>query len=74
MSTSQAYPSQVARSPQVVFLQVDPTKMISYVVLLPDGTTLTSTASVINDTWAGAAGAVTLIVPKISESIYIEGI
>ena len=58
-------------TPQVVFLQVDPDK--TCYVVLPNGTVLTSTASVINDTWAGAAGAVTLIVPKISESIYIEG-
>lgn len=54
-------------TPQVVNLAVDVDK-ICYVIL-PDGTTLTSTAGVIDDTWAGAAGAITLIVPKTTEYI-----
>lgn len=49
-------------TPQVVYLASNIDKT-SYVVL-PDGTTLTSTDGVINTTWNSAAGAVTLIVPK----------
>lgn len=49
-------------TPQVVYLAVDADKTCK--VVLPDNTVLNSTAGVINDTWAGAAGAVTLIVPN----------
>lgn len=49
-------------TPQVVYLEVDADK--TCYVVLPDGSVLTSTTGIINTTWAGAAGAVTLIVPK----------
>lgn len=49
-------------TPQVVYLEVDSDKTCK--VVLPDNTVLTSTAGVINTTWAGAAGAVTLIAQK----------
>lgn len=49
-------------TPQVVYLGVDSDK--TCYVVLPDGTTLTSTAGIINDTWTGADGAVTLLIEK----------
>lgn len=55
-------------TPKVVYLQVDSDKECK--VILPDSTTLTSTGGVINDTWTGAAGAVTLLVDKTSQKVY----
>lgn len=56
-------------TPQVVYLSAYTT---CYVVL-PDGSTLTSTGGLINTTWTSAAGAITLIVPKgVTESWTIE--
>ena len=60
-------------TPQVVILEVDSDK--TCYVILPDGTTSTSTTGLINTTWAGAAGNVTLIVPKNTTriSLYDSG-
>lgn len=55
-------------TPQVVYLQVDSDKECK--VVLPDGIALTSTLGIINDTWAGAAGNVTLLVDKTSQKVY----
>lgn len=52
---------------QLVTLVVD-TDKTCYVVL-PDGSILASTDGVISDDWLGAAGAVTLIVPKTSVDV-----
>ena len=57
-------------TPQVVYLQVDSAK--TCYVILPDGTKLTSTGGLINTTWTGAAGAVTLIVDNTSSLININ--
>ena len=57
-------------TPQVVFLGVDGDK--TAYVILPDGSILTSTVGVVNATWEGAAGAITLIVQKTSGSFNIE--
>ena len=56
-------------TPQLVYLEVDSDK--TCYVILPDGTTLTSTAGIINTTWTGAAGAVTLIVPNNTEELLL---
>ena len=60
-------------TPQVVCLEVDSDKTCK--VILPDNTVLTSTVGLINTTWAGDAGNVTLIVPKNTTriSLYDSG-
>ena len=55
-------------TPQVVYLQVDVDKDCK--VILPDNTVLTSTDGVIDTTWTGNAGSVTLIVDKTSRQVY----
>lgn len=54
-------------TPQVVYLQVDLDKECK--VILPNSTTLTSTAGIINTTWAGAAGSVVLVIDKTSQTV-----
>ena len=56
-------------TPQLVYLEVDSDK--TCYVILPDGSTLTSTDGKINTTWTGAAGAVTLIVPNNTEELLL---
>ena len=57
-------------TPQVVYLEVDADK--TCYVVLPDGSVLTSTTGIINTTWAGAAGAVTLIVQKNTTNLSMD--
>lgn len=57
-------------TPQVVYLGVDPDKDCK--VILPDNTVLSSTGGVIDTTWAGAAGAVTLLIGKTATGMYLS--
>lgn len=54
-------------TPQKVYLKVDSNK--TCYVVLPNGVLLTSTAGIIDYNWTGAAGGVTLVVPKNSSSV-----
>lgn len=57
-------------TPQKVYVEVDLDKK-AYVIL-PDGSVLTSTSGIINTTWIGVAGSITLIKPKVTSKFSIS--